>query len=512
MDRRQHQPIIGTDSAESRNCWVEIEGGWMDLVSGGTMAEAAKTDQTAATMPLAGQTTIKSCAVYGLAISNVLGNIIVKAVNEKKVTALCVFQFTSAILFFTHTVISTRQAKSVIKRMGEKSSEGSYIDINVLINRISKFVEQIKTCNNVPGNFVGCSPKVLTIAVETELTLNSDCIVLGRKLIEITNIQLKGLISMCNYMLEVGELLGQLWESWNKEVTEVVELMCRVFGVKHWSELVMGGCGLTEYGHITAIAKTLIFENNSLLVQCGCTTMPSHQRQAISANSAVVGTDDGPNSVVDGETHNYYDEIGHIFAKFVDRQMCRNPEDFCRYMRYVCKFLKDQFQKKKSPYEKSLETVKRFNPDVNVEEFKKEYGICGNPNDHFLTEVFNDFHSEGKDVFTLLHLAYEKENAGTSSQEEDYRQCCLYAGGVRFYPFDSMSGLASNGMPSEQQYRELAAKCMGRPADKDSIYMSASGDTAVIQRNDGADVMTVRCWEEDGKVSGIAAVLRNSAE
>jgi len=48
--------------------------------------------------------------------------------------------------------------------------------------------------------------------------------------------------------------------------------------------------------------------------------MPSHQGQAISDNSAVVGTD-GPNSLVDGETQiyeSYYDEITNIHAKFVD--------------------------------------------------------------------------------------------------------------------------------------------------------------------------------------------------
>jgi hypothetical protein len=42
--------------------------------------------------------------------------------------------------------------------------------------------------------------------------------------------------------------------------------------------------------------------------------------------------------------------------------------------------------------------------------------------------------------------------------------------------------------------------------------MSASGDTAVIQVNAAADVIMVQCWEEDGKVSGIAAVLNTASE
>ena len=75
-----------------------------------------------------------------------------------------------------------------------------------------------------------------------------------------------------------------------------------------------------------------------------------------------------------------------------------------------------------------------------------------------------------------------------------------------------MCGLASNGLLSEQQYCEMAAKLTGQHADTDSFYMSASCDTAVIQVNAAADVIMVQCWPEDGKVSGIAAVLHTPSE
>jgi hypothetical protein len=42
--------------------------------------------------------------------------------------------------------------------------------------------------------------------------------------------------------------------------------------------------------------------------------------------------------------------------------------------------------------------------------------------------------------------------------------------------------------------------------------MSASGDTAVIQVNAATDVIMVQCFMEDGKVSGIAAVLHAPSE
>jgi len=76
----------------------------------------------------------------------------------------------------------------------------------------------------------------LTIAEGRELSLLSVCSVVGRKLIELTKSMLRGLTSMCNYMLEVGELLHQFWESWNKEMSEVADKICRAFGVKHWSK------------------------------------------------------------------------------------------------------------------------------------------------------------------------------------------------------------------------------------------------------------------------------------
>ena len=128
VDRDQHQQSIGLDSTVSRNCWMGIVGGAMGIVSGGTMAGAAKTARTAATMPLARQIAVKSVAVSsfvnGLAASNGLANIIVKAINEEEITALDVFQFTSTVLFFTHSVISTHQAMSLINSMGRNSSGG----------------------------------------------------------------------------------------------------------------------------------------------------------------------------------------------------------------------------------------------------------------------------------------------------------------------------------------------------------------------------------------------------
>jgi hypothetical protein len=165
-----------------------------------------------------------------------------------------------------------------------------------------------------------------------------------------------------------------------------------------------------------------------------------------------------------------------------------------------------------SHYEKSWEITKFFNPDVKIKEFKEKFGVSENPSNHFLQDLFNEYKNEETDVFTLLHLAYEKQTAGISAQEE-HGQSFLDADGVRFHPFYSMQGLAGSGMLSEQQYCEMAAKLTGQQgAGTDSIYVSDSGDTAVVQLNAAAYVVMVRCWPEDGKVSGIAAVLHTPSE
>jgi hypothetical protein len=170
VDRDQHQQSIGLDSAVSRNCWFGIASGVMGIVSGVTMTAAAWTD---ATIPLAGQIAIKSvavgtCVLNGLAVKHIRENIIVKAQNGKEITALDVFHFTSTVLFFAHSVISTRQAMSLISSMGKNSSGGFSGNIKAWMNQSSKFLGLTKTCNNVPGIIV-YRPTMLTSAEWKEL-------------------------------------------------------------------------------------------------------------------------------------------------------------------------------------------------------------------------------------------------------------------------------------------------------------------------------------------------------
>jgi hypothetical protein len=523
VDRGQHQQSIGLDTAESRNCWLGIGGCLMSLASGGATAAIARTAQTGAPVALAGQIAIKSvtvgsCVFNALGVTNGLANIITKAVSGKEITALDIFQFTSAVFFFTNSIISTQQALSLINSMGQDSPGGLQGIIQGFMNKISETVKQNNACQSIPPVIGGWSPMMSATAKGT--TLFCICKWVSLKLFEITERLWKGLISMRDCVVEVRELLVNFWESWKEEIAKVAERICKEFGVKHWSEIVIRGLRLlagAEPCYIREMAGTLITEKRSL-VNCGTTVMPSQQRQVISGHDAVGGTvshnNNGPNSLVVEETEtsvSYDDEVISILAKFVGRQGCRNPADFAEYMTFICKFVKSQFLEEKSHYEKTWAAVKKFSPDVNVEDFVKEYGISGNPNNHFIQEVFKKFRSEEKDGFTLLKLAYDSQNVCTSAQKLG-GQTSFEGDGVSFHPFYNKHGLASNKMLSKEQYCEMAAELTGQHADRDSICMSACGTTAVMQVNGGVDIIMVHCLLEDGKVSGIAALLRSPSE
>jgi len=228
-DRHEHQQSIGLGSVESLNCWLGI-GGFVGSV--GTTAAAVCDAGPLITKSLA----VGSCAVNVVAVGSNVINIIDKVRNKEKPTPLDYFQLSSTILFFTHSVISSRQTMSALNRMRNNRSGGSSGGIKSLMNRMFESVRPTKACSNVPGVTAGCVPTVWTIAEGTALSLLSVCSVVGRKLIEITKSLLRGLTNMYSYMLEVRELLVQFWESWNKEMAEVAVVICRAFVVNHLSE------------------------------------------------------------------------------------------------------------------------------------------------------------------------------------------------------------------------------------------------------------------------------------
>lgn len=119
VDRDVHKQSIGLDNAESRNCWLGIGGSVIGIASGGAVAATAKMAQAGETVALAGQialksVTVSSCVVNALGVANGLANIVEKVIGGEQVSSLDIFQFSTSILFFTNSVISTHQAHTLI--------------------------------------------------------------------------------------------------------------------------------------------------------------------------------------------------------------------------------------------------------------------------------------------------------------------------------------------------------------------------------------------------------------
>jgi hypothetical protein len=513
VDRSQHEQSIGLDNSESRNCWLGIAGCTTALASGGAVAVASKIAQAGETVALAGQITLKSVTamssvVNGLGVVNGLANIIKKAVRKDEVTSLDVFQFASCILFFTNSVISTHQAHSLITSIQENGTGGSNGGVRVFTNQILKLFEKSDSSFTGVANYViGCSP--MTVSYVMKVTLPDICKWVCRELSAITKRLLKGLLAVRDYVMEVGKVLQSFWVTWNEEINVVVTKICREFGVEHWSDIIVKGTRVlqgTEAGYMRKLCGTVIAETRSQ-GNWETAVRPPEQSQVISE-----GNDVGANSLVleEAQTTLSYDEIIEILPKFVDLQNCKTPGEFYMYMKFICKFVKDEFEKEKCKYEEMWKMVQKFTPNVNIKDFDKEYGISGNRNHHFSQQVFNKFKRGEKEGMFLLKLAYDSQKAVTSAQEESGHSF-FEIDGITFHPFCNKAGLACDGMLSEDQYLEIAAELTKQHADKGNVLFTVEGNTTVMLVNLCEFVITVNSYrEDDGKVSGIAAMLHSS--
>jgi hypothetical protein len=83
--------------------------------------------------------------------------------------------------------------------------------------------------------------------------------------------------------------------------------------------------------------------------------------------------------------------------------------------------------------------------------------------------------------------------------------------GLSFHPFYSKVGLDPHGMLSKEQFYMMAAELTGQHANRDNVSLVEDGATALMQVNDGAIIIAVKSYLEEGKVSGVAVVLDSSS-
>ncbi|XP_069674752.1 uncharacterized protein [Periplaneta americana] len=532
VDRSRHKQSIGLDNAESRNCWLGIGGSAIGIASGGAVAAAAKMAQAGETVSLAGQIAMKSitatsCIVNALGVANGLANIVVKVIDDEPLSTLDIFQFSSSVLFFTCSVISTYQAKTLLNSI----SKGE--NVTKMMSRISEFasnteetftgVVELSQCEGLTGFIIGNTSIMNSPSVQQSfLTLwKWTC----TKIDKLTKSLLKGVITTTKYMHKVGCLLYNLWESWNKEIDEVVEKICKAFGVKHWSDIVIEGSRILtecEPSKIREIAGTIISEIRAMNINNIPVEYSDRTRITAGINASDRAVEEpvpGPRQMrsfhesVNEETQTALsgDEIFNIQAKFVELQHCKSLPDFLRYMKFVCKFVKAEVDKERNNYDEMLRMVREYSPDVNIEDFNKKYGICGSPGGHFFHKVLNKFTSKDGDGFFMLKLAYDSKNACLSAQEQENERFCENEDCAIDY-FYNKTGLAPNGFLNKDQFCELATELTEKHCDESNVTIEENGNTSVLQINGGQTVIAVQSYLEGGKVSGIVCMHRSALQ
>jgi hypothetical protein len=377
VDRSQHQQSIGLTNAESLNCWLRLTGILLNLASGSGTTAVNKIVQEGDSVSLTTEfalksVTVSSCIVDAIAVTSGLTDIIKKIVDKEKIASLDIFQFTSAVLFFTNSLISAHEAFTLIDSIGKNSTINFSHDSGPIRNQTSEIVKHTASCKDIAQIVSGCSSTVRFTGV---------CHDVRSKLFEITNGWRAGLISESNYKYDLEHLVDTYWNCWNEEMADVAEKICIALGVKNWLEM-LG----VQREHIRRAAGTVITERIILsnIVTTGTSCLHS---QVGSGNSDVGGSsriDNGASSFVYEEmarSVSYDNEVIHILVECVHRQICTAPEKLPEYMTLICKFVKSEFQEEKSRYDKTYEVVRDY---MSVDEFYNKLGIFGNPNNYFI--------------------------------------------------------------------------------------------------------------------------------
>jgi hypothetical protein len=491
MDRATHEQPIGLGDSESRICWLGIAGCITVLASecvSAVACEGAAITKIMSVEEIAIKSvTVVSCVVNGLGVVNGMAHIIEK-INKETVTSLDIFQLSSAVLFFTNSVISAHKAFSLLKTIKENATLGSSGDVSIF-NKNS--LNSVITTGAINGGSL-CTGLIKKF-VEPETT-EMICKWVYEKLSVLVTCLLQTIMDKSEYVKEVFKVVQEFWDKWNEEINFVITRICKAFGVKHWSDIIVNGRRGLQGSNMRKLCNTVITE-----------TRVSEQSKVIPKSN---DNEENRNDPDEGCSALPFDEIFNIHAKFVDLQNCKNAVEFCELMKFVCKFVKDEIAKEELSYEKMWNIAQKLKPDVNVKDFDEACGISGNRNDHFLQTVFNKFKDGETEGLNSLKLAYDSQKAVMSKQKESEQSFCER---VTFDIFSNKEGLAPNGMLSKEQYCDIARELTKKHDGNENISIIQKGSTAVILMNLSEFVITVQSYpeQEHGRVSGIAAMLHS---
>ncbi|PSN47893.1 hypothetical protein C0J52_03384 [Blattella germanica] len=516
-DRDVHRQSIGLDNAESRNCYLGIVGSVVGVVSGGATAALARSAQAGESIAMAGQIAMKglagtSCAINGLGVANGVANIVQKAINEEEVTSLDLFQLTSSILFFTSSVVSIHQAEQFMRNMKANPKEMSFL------NQLRNFVDQTTRSATRVGevtiwNGLASVSPVVTSPVVRE-TFHDICKSVFDIIFETSKLLWSKFIDLTQYRKEIGKYLRELWESWQLEIGMVVTKICELFGLEAYSSAVKSSFGFlagknTSTNVIFEFTKAVIDQRGQFqkVVENPQAKKKASQRRDPNFKGVVNENVKLPERVNEEiqVTEVFENSVLDISRQFAELQGCKSVEELIKYFKFVSKFVKQEFEKHRQNYEKTLAITRNFSPDVTLEDFDKKIGIPADKNNYFLNEALEHF--KQKDGFFQLKLAY---HVSKDLSEETHDDINRLDNGVAFRFFFNVLGRAEDGNLSKEQYFEAASQMIKQTVNAQNVSFIEDYGSAIMSFHYTDTIIIVKGHQQDGKVSGFIVMIDNN--
>ncbi|XP_046992783.1 uncharacterized protein LOC124605264 [Schistocerca americana] len=151
IDRKKHKETIGLTNSASRNCWLSIVGNAVGILSCGASRIIPKIAQSGNALNMEGRVcvaalSVTSCTVSGINVANEILNLDEKR-KKNDIRPSDVAQLISSVIFFGHSVLTTKTAFNLIREARQ--------------GRLEKFVTSVrstkyrKVFSDLAGKIVG---------------------------------------------------------------------------------------------------------------------------------------------------------------------------------------------------------------------------------------------------------------------------------------------------------------------------------------------------------------------
>lgn len=119
IDMKKHKESIGLTNRTSRNCWVSLVGSAVGILSCGASRIISKIAQSGNALKMEGRMciaalSVTSCTVSGINVANEILNLDEKR-RKNEIHPCDVAQLISSVIFFGHSVLTTKTALNLIR-------------------------------------------------------------------------------------------------------------------------------------------------------------------------------------------------------------------------------------------------------------------------------------------------------------------------------------------------------------------------------------------------------------